>query len=127
MSTALQLFVDPRSPVPVFHQLREQVTALVASGALPSEARLPSVRQLAADLGLAAGTVARAYRELEADGVVTSRRRTGTTVATTAAPVDAVAEAARGLVVAGRARGLGDEEVLDAVRQALMARVALRP
>ena len=59
------LEVDPRSAVPPYEQLREQVTALVLAGALTPGDRLPSIRQLANDLGLAGGTVARAYRELE--------------------------------------------------------------
>ena len=57
------------------------MTALVLAGALRPGARLPSIRQLADDLGLAGGTVARAYRELEADGIVATRGRHGTVVA----------------------------------------------
>jgi DNA-binding transcriptional regulator YhcF (GntR family) len=75
------LELDPRSAVPPYEQLRQQVTALVVGGALAVGARLPSIRQLANDLGLAGGTVARAYRELEADGVVTTNGRHGTIVA----------------------------------------------
>jgi GntR family transcriptional regulator len=74
------LEVDPRSAVPPYEQLRQQVTALVLGGALAPGARLPAIRQLANDLGLAGGTVARAYRELEADGVVTTHGRHGTVV-----------------------------------------------
>lgn len=77
----MSLHVDPASPVPPYEQLRQQVTALVLSGALPPAARLPSIRQLANDLGLAGGTVARAYRELEGDGVVSTHGRNGTVVA----------------------------------------------
>ena len=68
---------DPRGrpalAVPPYEQLRQGVTALVLGGAVAPGARLPSIRQLAGDLGLAGGTVARAYRELEADGIVTTR------------------------------------------------------
>lgn len=74
------LQVDQRSPVAPYEQLRQQVTALVLAGALLPGARLPSIRQLANDLGLAGGTVARAYRELEADEVVSTRGRNGTVV-----------------------------------------------
>jgi DNA-binding transcriptional regulator YhcF (GntR family) len=73
--------IDTASAVPPFEQLRAQVAAMVSSGALPVGAKLPTVRQLAADLGLAPGTVARAYRELEADGVLATRGRHGTFVA----------------------------------------------
>jgi DNA-binding transcriptional regulator YhcF (GntR family) len=75
------LEVDARSAVPPYEQLRQQVSALVTGGALAPGARLPAIRQLANDLGLAGGTVARAYRELEADGVVTTHGRHGTVVA----------------------------------------------
>ncbi len=74
------LEVDPRSAVPPYEQLRQQVIALVLGGALAPGARLPAIRQLANDLGLAGGTVARAYRELESDGVVTTHGRHGTVV-----------------------------------------------
>lgn len=75
------LEIDPRSATPPYEQLRQQVTALVIGGALTPGARLPAIRQLANDLGLAGGTVARAYRELESDGVVTAHGRHGTIVA----------------------------------------------
>lgn len=73
--------IDDSSPTPPYEQLRAQIVALASSGALLVGARLPSVRQLADDLGLAPGTVARAYRELERDGNVQTRGRHGTFVA----------------------------------------------
>jgi DNA-binding transcriptional regulator YhcF (GntR family) len=72
--------VDLKSAVPPYEQLRAGISRLVATGELARNARLPTVRQLAADLGLAPGTVARAYRELESEGVVMSRGRHGTHV-----------------------------------------------
>jgi GntR family transcriptional regulator len=72
--------VDPDSPTPPFEQLRASIRTLVATGALPVGARLPTVRQLASDLGLAPGTVGRAFRELETEGVIESRGRHGTHV-----------------------------------------------
>ena len=75
------LEVDPASAIPPYEQLRQQVTALVRAGVLTSGTRLPTIRQLANDLGLAGGTVARAYRELESDGLVTTHGRYGTVVA----------------------------------------------
>lgn len=75
------LRVDPRSPVPPYEQVRSQVVAQVDDGELRPGDRLPPVRRLAGDLGLAPGTVARAYRELEAAGVVVTRGRNGTVVA----------------------------------------------
>jgi GntR family transcriptional regulator len=73
--------IDPGAPDPPFEQLRAQVLASIAAGELPPGTRLPPIRQLAGDLGLAPGTVARAYRELESAGLVVSAGRRGTRVA----------------------------------------------
>jgi DNA-binding transcriptional regulator YhcF (GntR family) len=73
--------IDPGAPDPPFEQLRAQVLASIAAGELPPGTRLPPIRQLAGDLGLAPGTVARAYRELETAGLVVSAGRRGTRVA----------------------------------------------
>jgi GntR family transcriptional regulator len=75
------LSVDLDSPVPPYEQIRAQITTMAASGVLPPGTRMPAIRQLAADLGLAAGTVARAYRELEAADVLATRGRHGTHIA----------------------------------------------
>ena len=83
--TSPQIVVDTASPTPPFEQIRAQLAALIRRGELAPDQRLPPVRQLAADLGLAVGTVARAYRELELTGQVTSRRGGGTRVAPVAA------------------------------------------
>jgi DNA-binding transcriptional regulator YhcF (GntR family) len=73
--------VDPGSPTPPYEQIRAQIAIMIEAGTLAAGAQLPTIRQLAADLGLAANTVARAYRELETQGWVISRVRHGTTVA----------------------------------------------
>ena len=73
--------LDPASPVPPFEQIRAQIAELARSGAAPVGMRLPTVRRLAEDLGLAVNTVAKAYRELETAGVVQTRGRHGTVVA----------------------------------------------
>lgn len=73
--------VDPERSVPPYVQVRDQIEELIRAGELAADARLPTVRQLAADLGLAAGTVARAYQELEAGGLIQTRRGGGTRVA----------------------------------------------
>ena len=72
--------IDTSSAVPAYEQIRTQVTALADSGALPARTRLPSVRQLAADLGVAPGTVAKAYQQLEETGITTAHRRRGTLI-----------------------------------------------
>lgn len=73
--------VDTASGVPPYEQIREQVSRMIASGVLPPGARLPTIQQLANDLQLAPGTVARSYKELDREGLVVSRRRKGTVVA----------------------------------------------
>jgi DNA-binding transcriptional regulator YhcF (GntR family) len=73
--------LDPDSPVPPFEQVRAQLAAAVGDGSLEQSVRLPTVRQLATDLGLAVNTVAKAYRELELAGLIETRGRHGTFVA----------------------------------------------
>lgn len=72
--------IDPASEIPPYEQLRTQVATMVVASELAPGQKLPTVRQLAADLGLAANTVARSYRELEADGVIATHGRRGTFV-----------------------------------------------
>ncbi|MFE5409337.1 GntR family transcriptional regulator [Microbacterium sp. NPDC056569] len=69
---------------PPTDQIRDQIRGLIASGRLAGDDRLPSVRQLARDLGVAPGTVAKAYRVLEAEGLLVTRTGGGTRVSTTA-------------------------------------------
>lgn len=73
--------IDPHAAVPPYEQIRIQLAALVRSGELRAGARLPTVRRLAGDLGLAPNTVARSYRELEGDGIIETRGRKGSFVA----------------------------------------------
>jgi GntR family transcriptional regulator len=117
----LRVEIDLGSGLAPYEQIRRQVVAHVAAGRLRVGDRLPTIRALATDLGLAPGTVARAYRELEAAGVVTTRRRAGTVVSDGVSPTDVAARhAAHELVRAGREAGLSDDEILDVVRGALL-------
>lgn len=112
--------IDPASPVPPYEQLRAGVVEAVRSGALEVGDRLPPVRRLADDLGLAAGTVARAYRELEAGGAIETRGRAGSFVRPQADMTEQHARAAaRGFVSTVRALGLDDAQVLRVVRAEL--------
>ncbi|HET8717621.1 MAG TPA: GntR family transcriptional regulator [Nocardioidaceae bacterium] len=107
------LAIDPGSPTPPFEQVRSGIAARVASGALPAGTRLPPVRALAGSLGLAVNTVARVYRELEADAVVVTEGRRGTFVRGTAADGDgAAARAAREYAALARKAGLTREQAL---------------
>lgn len=73
--------IDPASAVPPFAQLRDALIDGISSGDLAPGTKLPAVRALATELGLAANTVARSYRELEAAGFVQTQGRNGTVVA----------------------------------------------
>ncbi|EST39758.1 hypothetical protein N566_00165 [Streptomycetaceae bacterium MP113-05] len=102
----LKIVVDAGAPEAPYEQLRAQIAEQARAGALPVGYRLPTVRGLAQDLGLAANTVAKAYRALEADGVIETRGRKGTFVAAAGDAADReLAEAAQ--VFAHRARRLG--------------------
>jgi DNA-binding transcriptional regulator YhcF (GntR family) len=111
--------LDPGAAEPPFEQLRRQVAAQAASGELAPGTRLPTVRALAEQLGLAVNTVARVYRELEADGVVVTEGRRGTFVASGAAADSAEARAAAERYAAtARRLGLSRAEALKLVEQA---------
>ncbi|MBW3086653.1 hypothetical protein KEM60_02882 [Austwickia sp. TVS 96-490-7B] len=72
--------LDPASTVAPYAQIRDQVVDGITAGTLAVGAKLPTVRQLAGDLGLAVNTVAKAYKQLEAEGHVATRGRLGTVV-----------------------------------------------
>jgi DNA-binding transcriptional regulator YhcF (GntR family) len=112
--------VDPFSPVPPYEQIRTQIARQVASGELPRGTRLATVRQMAADLDLAVNTVARAFRELETDGVVVTRGRQGTFVRSDAldSPPPALDELARSYAAAARRHGLTCAEAVRLVEGA---------
>lgn len=102
----LQIVVDPAAAEAPYEQLRAQIAEQARAGALPVGYRLPTVRGLAQKLGLAANTVAKAYRALETDGVIETRGRNGTFVAAAGDAADReLAQAAQAF--AGRARRLG--------------------
>ena len=121
---AAQLTVDVGNGTPPYEQVRAQVADLVHAGRLVEGDKLPPVRALAADLGIAAGTVARAYAELETDGLVEGRGRAGTVVTgVDGDPARArLRAAANRLVTAARADDLDDATVLAVVHDALTAR-----
>ncbi|WP_241200382.1 GntR family transcriptional regulator [Streptomyces sp. NBC_01260] len=116
--------VDTTSQAPPYEQIRTQLAALIRTGRLTEGERLPTVRQLAADLGLAPGTVARAYRELEAAELIRTRRGAGTRVAALPSEphphdADQLTTLARDFTSTARALGADAEDILTAVRDAL--------
>lgn len=118
------LRVDPESAVPPYEQIRAQVATMAATGVLPVGTRLPTIRQLSKDLGLAGGTVARAYRELDSDGVIVTRGRHGSFVSQTdaagwrGARDEVLAEAAQDFAVRVRQLGADYGRALELAREA---------
>ena len=82
----LPIAVDKQSGIPIYVQLAERIRLLVREGRLKPGDSMPTVRKLAVDLGVNANTVARVYRDLQADGVLRLERGLGTSVADTSEP-----------------------------------------
>lgn len=72
--------IDPKSGVPLYIQIQEGIKALIVKGAYPPGEQLPTVRQLAVDLRINSNTVARAYSELEREGIISTHQGRGTFV-----------------------------------------------
>ena len=94
----MRIRVRPDSPVPIYEQILSQVVFAVAAGDLAPGELLPSVRDLSAELVVNPNTVARAYQELERDGVIVTRRGVGMEVAAEAPK--ACRDRRRGIVLA---------------------------
>ena len=118
----MDLQLDPASTTPPSEQVRWQLLERMQQGVLPAGSRLPTVRQLAEQLDLAPGTVARAYKELEAAGAIETRGRNGTVVAWSPdAGERRVQELAAQLAVAARENQVPAERVRQLVEAALAA------
>ena len=111
---SLGLVVDAASAVPTFLQLRAQLIDQVRSGALKPGARIPTVRALAEELGIAPNTVAKAYRHLEEDGIVETRGRNGSFISPQGDAAERKAQEAAA-TYAARVRQLGIDRA-DALR-----------
>jgi len=112
--------IDPSSATPPFEQLRTQLVAQITSGELAGGARLPTVRKLAEELGLAPNTVARSYRELETDGFIETRGRNGSFVTPQGDPAHQLAqEAARAFADRVRKLGIRVDDAIGYVTAAL--------
>jgi GntR family transcriptional regulator len=125
MTEPPDIVVDMSSPMPPFEQVRYQLESLIVSGVLRADQRLPPVRQLAGDLGLAVGTVARAYRELETAGLIRSRRGGGTSVVSPSTTRSAserralLRERSRAHVQGMRLLGASESEMIAVLKEVL--------
>ncbi|WP_261717942.1 GntR family transcriptional regulator [Streptomyces sp. FZ201] len=116
----LKIHIDDSAPP--YEQVRAQISEQARAGVLPVGYRLPTVRGLAEALGLAANTVAKAYRALETDGVIETRGRNGTFVAAAGSAAEReAAAAAQAYAERVRRLGLAEEEALSTARDALRA------
>ena len=116
------LRVDHGAAAAPFEQVRDGLAGLITAGRLLPGDRLPTVRGLATGLGVAANTVARAVKELEAAGLVVTGRRAGTTVASGAHASEVLLEALAARFAGGaRDAGFGEADALEAVRRAFRA------
>ncbi|NLU76444.1 GntR family transcriptional regulator [Streptomyces sp. HNM0575] len=119
---SLQITIDPAAPDAPYEQLRAQIAEQARGGGLPTGYKLPTVRGLAEELGLAANTVAKAYRALESDGVIETRGRHGTFVAAAGdAAAREISAAAQTYAQRARRLGLDRDAALAAVGDALRA------
>jgi DNA-binding transcriptional regulator YhcF (GntR family) len=112
--------IDADAAQPPFEQVRSQLARQISDRTLAVGTRLPTVRALATDLGLAVNTVARAYRELEEAGMVETRGRAGTFVSALGERSRvALRQAAAEYAATAHALGIDPAEAVDAVRAAL--------
>ncbi|MGK9147923.1 GntR family transcriptional regulator [Plantibacter flavus] len=112
--------IETGSSVSVFEQLRTQVMEQVRDGRLAPGAKLPTVRGLADELGIAPNTVAKAYRLLETDEVIETRGRAGTFVSAHGDPTTRQAQQAAAAYAARiRELNIPADEALALVEAAL--------
>jgi GntR family transcriptional regulator len=119
----VQIHISPHDGVPIYQQIVSQVKYLVASGRLAVGEELPPIRVLAERLLVNPNTVARAYRELEAAGVVEKRRTAGTYVADGGSPLaraerlKILTERVDALLAESRQLGIDLHEVVELIRR----------
>lgn len=122
IDVTLRITLDTDSAAAPFERVRAQIAEQARDGVLPVGYKLPTVRGLADELGLAANTVAKAYRALEADGVIETRGRHGSFVAAAGDAADRrLAEAAEHYAQHAHRLGVGPEAARGAVAEALRA------
>lgn len=107
--------IDHDSPTLAYEQIRSQLSDLIRSGELKEDARLPSIRQLAGDLRVAPGTVARAYTELSEAGLVLTSR-SGARVASAQSVSHDIRTAAALFVALARQQSLSIDDVIGVIR-----------
>ena len=115
----MRILLDFSDTTPVYQQIRDRIVEAIADGSLVEGARLPTTRQLAADLSINFHTVARAYDLLREEGFIQLARRTGTSVRVTGGPPARWRGALRTVLAAAVAKGVPETEVLSACSEIL--------
>lgn len=113
----MNITVDATAAEPPYEQVRRQIAAAAADGSLPAGHRLPTVRQLATDLDLAVNTVAKAYKALDADGLIETHGRHGTLIATRRIGDSEAGTAAAIYAGVARRQGLSIDEAKRLIEQ----------
>ena len=117
--------IDPSSGLPIYLQIAQQIKTSVAMGRLQPEEPLPSVRQLAVELAVNPNTVARAYLDLEIEGVIYKRQGAGTFVSSQGVEMSkgerrrVLNELLEKALVEGVNLGLSERELRDAFERVL--------
>lgn len=117
--------IDPSNGLPIYIQIVKQIKTQIAMGRLLPEESLPSVRQLALDLAVNPNTIARAYRDLEVEGIIYKRAGHGTFVANLGVEMSmrerrkSFTELVEKAVVEGVHLGLSEEELRESFDQVL--------
>lgn len=120
----MQIQIDKSSGVPIYNQIKEQITGLIHAGRLNAGDQLPTIRALAIELAVNVNTVALAYRELDSAGVIATRRGEGTFVASTPGAAEMrrlrqrkLRDLVQAFVAETRRLGYDPEEVQQAINE----------
>lgn len=119
--------IDETADVPIWIQIRNRIVYLIRSGQFEEGDRLPSVRELAVRLNINFNTVSKAYQDLERDGLIKTKRGSGTFVASGANDLDDVSESPLDILIGelvktADSHGIGNDELLFRIQQRLNAR-----
>lgn len=119
----MHIHISTESGVAIYRQIVDQMKYLVASGRLQSGDEVPPIRVLAQQLIINPNTVARAYRELESEGILNKRQGAGTYVSPNGTRLNRkerlriIRERADGLLAEARQLGIDTEELVEMLRQ----------
>ena len=119
----MQIHISTKDGVPIFQQIVTQIKHMVASGRLTPGEIVPPIRVLAEQLLINPNTVARAYKELEAEGIFVSRQGSGTRVAEKGSHLDyserlqVISKLIEGLLVEANQLDFKIEELIEIIRQ----------